>query len=343
MSVSVRPFGLTRDGLEVRAFTIANDDGVCCTLLDYGATVQSLCVPNRDGGLTDVVLGYDTVAEYEGHGAYLGATIGRVGNRIGGARFALNGKEHRLFDNDNGNCLHGGQKGFDKYVWAAETAGDCAVRFSRLSADGEENFPGNLEVSVCFSLPRRGACLDIRYEAVSDADTLFAPTNHSYFDLSGCGRAMEQTLTIHAERFLALGAGTLPTGEVLPVRGTAFDFTAPKPVGRDLGADEEQLRLGGGYDHNFCLAGPFAAELWSDVSGIRMRLITDMPGVQLYTANFLGTQMGKGGREMRDRGAVCLETQLWPNAMNCWGFPSPVVRKGQRVRSSTRYQFDLLP
>ena len=342
MSVSVRPFGFTREGEEVRAFTIENDLGASCTLLDYGATVQSLLVPNRDGGLTDVVLGFDTVAGYENQGAFIGATIGRVGNRLGGARFSLNGREHVLFDNDNGSCLHGGKKGFDKYVWAAEIAGDYAVRFSRLSPDGEENFPGNLEVSVTFRLIPERAELRIDYDAISDADTLFAPTNHSYFDLSGCGRAMEQQLRINADRYLLLGPGTLPTGKTALVYDTAFDFTQFKPVGRDIGADEEQLRLGGGYDHNFCLSGPFAAELKSEVTGIRMQVFTDMPGVQLYTANFLGTQIGKGGREMQNRGALCLETQLWPNAMNCWGFPSPVVRKGQPVHSGTVYSFELI-
>ena len=342
MSVSVRPFGFTREGEEVRSYTIENDVGASCTLLDYGATVQSLLVPNRDGGLTDVVLGFDTVAGYENQAAFIGATIGRVGNRIGGARFSLNGREHVLFDNDNGSCLHGGKKGFDKYVWAAEIAGDCAVRFSRLSPDGEENFPGNLEVSVTFRLIPERAELRIDYDAVSDADTLFAPTNHSYFDLSGCGRAMEQQLRINADRYLLLGPGTLPTGKTALVYDTAFDFTQFKPVGRDIDAGEEQLRLGGGYDHNFCLSGPFAAELKSEVTGICMQVFTDMPGVQLYTANFLGTLIGKGGREMQNRGALCLETQLWPNAMNCWGFPSPVVRKGQPVHSGTVYSFELI-
>ena len=342
MSVSVRPFGFTREGEEVRSYTIENDVGASCTLLDYGATVQSLLVPNRDGGLTDVVLGFDTVAGYENQAAFIGATIGRVGNRIGGARFSLNGREHVLFDNDNGNCLHGGKKGFDKYVWAAEIAGDYAVRFSRLSRDGEENFPGNLEVSVTFRLIPERAELRIDYDAVSDADTLFAPTNHSYFDLSGCGRAMEQQLRINADRYLLLGPGTLPTGKTSLVYDTAFDFTQFKPVGRDIDAGEEQLRLGGGYDHNFCLSGPFAAELKSEVTGICMQVFTDMPGVQLYTANFLGTLIGKGGREMQNRGALCLETQLWPNAMNCWGFPSPVVRKGQAVHSGTVYSFELI-
>ena len=215
------------------------------------------------------------------------------------------------------------------------------MRFSRLSPDGEENFPGNLEVSVTFRLIPGRAELRIDYDAVSDADTLFAPTNHSYFDLSGCGMAMEQQLRINADRYLLLGPGTLPTGKTALVYDTAFDFTQFKPVGRDIGADDEQLRLGGGYDHNFCLSGPFAAELKSEVTGICMQIFTDMPGVQLYTANFLGNQIGKGGREMQNRGAVCLETQLWPNAMNCWGFPSPVMRKGQPVHSGTVYSFEL--
>ncbi|MBR6352780.1 MAG: galactose-1-epimerase, partial [Oscillospiraceae bacterium] len=152
----------------------------------------------------------------------------------------------------------------------------------------------------------------------------------------------EQQLRINADRYLLLGPGTLPTGKTALVYDTAFDFTQFKPVGRDIGADEEQLRLGGGYDHNFCLSGPFAAELKSEVTGIRMQVFTDMPGVQLYTANFLGTQIGKGGREMQNRGALCLETQLWPNAMNCWGFPSPVMRKGQPVHSGTVYSFELI-
>ena len=174
---------------------------------------------------------------------------------------------------------------------------------------------------------------------MSDADTLVNLTNHSYFDLSGCGRAMEQTLCIHAERYLELGAGTLPTGQSANVSGTPFDFLSPKPVGRDLGEDDAQLRLGGGYDHNFCLSGHLAAEMESAVTGIRMEVFTTMPGLQLYTANFLGDQPGKGGRMMHDRCAVALETQLWPDAMNHWGFPSPVLRRGEKLISTTCYNF----
>ena len=340
MSVSVRPFGLTRRGEEVKAYTITNEIGASVTLLDYGATVQALLIPDKDDVLTDVVLGYDTVAEYEAGTAYLGATIGRVGNRLGGARFSLNGTEHRLADNAGGNCLHGGLRGFDKYVWQAEIADERAVRFFRLSPDGEEHFPGNLEVSVTFLLTDDCALI-ITYDAVSDADTLVNLTNHSYFDLSGCGKAMEQTLFLNAVSFLELGDGTLPTGRQLSIAGTPFDFRTPKQVGRDIDADDAQLRAGGGYDHNFCLSGPYAAMLESRATGIRMEVFTDLPGVQLYTANFLGSQTGKGGRRMHDRGAVCLETQLWPNAMNCWGFPSPVLRAGQHLSTTTTYQFSL--
>lgn len=339
MSVTVRPFGLTREGEEVRAYTIINEIGASVTLLDYGATVQALCVPNRAGGFTDVVLGYDTVNEYENGTAYVGATVGRFANRLGHARFSLNGREYLLAKNDGDNCLHGGLRGFDSFVWQAEILDDCAVRFSRLSRDGEENFPGNLTVSVTFRLTRTGCALSIAYEAVSDADTLMNLTNHSYFDLSGCGKAMEQTLQIHADRYLELGAGTLPTGHAALVGGTPFDFREPKPVGRDLGADDAQLSLGGGYDHNFCLSGHEAAVLESGVTGIRMQVVTDLPGMQLYTANFLGSQPGKGGRQMHDRCAVALETQLWPDAMNHWGFPSPVLRKGERLHSTTCYEF----
>lgn len=342
MSVTVRSFGSLSTGEEVHAYTITNDDGASCTLLDYGAIVQAACVPNRDGGLTDVVLGYDTAAEYEtGHG-HLGGMIGRVGNRIGGARFSLNGREYPLDKNNGEACLHGGFKSYDHCMWNAEITGDYAVRFTRLSPDGEQGFPGNLEVSVTYALTKKRADLRIDYNAVSDADTLFAPTNHSYFDLSGCGKAMEQTLWLNAPRYLEIKEGTLPNGNAAIVAGTPFDFTEAKPVGRDINADNEQLRLGGGYDHNFCIVDPHAATLESAETGIRMETITSMPGVQLYSANGLGEQVGKGGVKTHDRGAVCLETQLWPDGLNHWGFPSPVLRKGEQAHSVTIYSFSVV-
>ncbi len=342
MSVSVKKFGITHAGEEVRAFTVTNDAGASCTLLDYGATVQALCVPNRNGDFTDVVLGFDTVDAYEKSTAFLGATIGRVANRIGGASFSLGGKEYRLAKNDGNNTLHGGPCGFDRRIWRAEAVDEYTVRFSRLSPDGEENFPGNLDVSVTFRLTRRGCTLNIIYDAVSDADTLVNLTNHSYFDLSGCGRAMEQTLLINAERYLELGEGTLPTGQAAFVGGTPFDFRQPKAVGRDIGMHDRQLELGGGYDHNFCLSGHHAAVLESPDTGIRMETFTSMPGMQLYSANFLGQQPGKGGVMTENRSAVCLETQLWPDAMNHWGFPSPVLRAGEHLHSVTSYDFSVV-
>ena len=342
MSVTVRPFGAISTGEEVKAYTITNDDGASCTVLDYGATIQALCVPNKDGGFTDVVLGYDTAAGYEnGHG-HLGGMIGRVGNRIGGARFSLNGKEYPLDKNNGEACLHGGFKSYDHYMWNAEIADDYSVRFTRLSPDGEQGFPGNLEVSVTYMLTKKAADLRIDYDAVSDMDTLFAPTNHSYFDLSGCGKAMEQVLWLNAPRYLEIKEGTLPTGQVSVVTGTPFDFTEAKPVGRDIDADDEQLRLGGGYDHNFCIIDPHAATLESAETGIRMDTITDMPGVQVYSGNFLGEQVGKGGVLTHDRGAVCLETQLWPDGLNHWGFPSPILRKGEHAHSVTIYSFSIV-
>lgn len=342
MSVTVRPFGFTREGEEVKAYTITNETGASCTLLDYGATVQALRVPDRDGGFTDVVLGFDNVEQYEDGTCYLGATIGRFGNRLGGAKFSLNGKEYVLAKNDGDNCLHGGKKGFDRCLWQAETVDEHAVRFTRLSGDGEEGFPGNLSVSVTFRLTGSGAGLDIVYDADTDTDTIVNLTNHSYFDLSGCGRAMEQTLYINADRYLELGEGTLPTGAIGLVGGTPFDFRAPKPVGRDIDADDEQLRLGAGYDHNYCLAGPHAATLESAETGIRMEVVTDLPGMQLYSGNFITEAPGKGGRMMHRRGAICLETQLWPDAMNHWGFPSPVLRAGEHLHSVTAYSFGLI-
>lgn len=341
MSESIFFFGKTKTGEDVSAFRIVNACGASAVITEYGATVQSLCVPNASGGFTDVVLGYDTVGEYEDNGGFVGATIGRVGNRIGGARFSLGGREYTLDANDGANTLHGGSRGFDRRLWKGELLSASSVRFSRLSPDGEEGFPGNLQVSVTFTLD--DACeLHICYDTLSDADTPVSLTNHSYFDLSGCGRAMEQELQVFAERFLELGEGTLPTGRMLSVAGTPFDFRNMKPVGRDIDADDAQLRAGLGYDHNFCLSGPHAAVLQSRYSGIRMDVFTDMPGMQVYSGNCFDPRNGKSGSFYQKRGAVCLETQIYPNAMSCYAFPSPVLRAGIPLHSETSYRFGIL-
>ena len=337
MAVSSFPFGVTADGRAVTAYKIVNAAGASLTVLDYGVTVQALCVPNKQGGFTDVVLGYDTVAEYETSSGYLGATIGRVGNRIGGAKFSLGGVEYALAKNNGANHLHGGLKGFDKYVWDAQP-GENAVQFSRLSPDGEEGYPGSLTVSVTVALTDEPA-LVLTYDAVTDKDTLVSLTNHTYYNLSGGGSVLEHQLQVFAERFCENDAGCLPTGRLLQVEGTPFDFRQPKPIGRDIGADCEQLRRGKGYDHNFVLSGRKAAVLYSAQSGVEMTVETDLPGMQVYAACCLGERPGKGGRPMGPNGAVCLETQLFPNGMNCWGFPSPVLRAGAKMHTETVFRF----
>lgn len=341
MRASVIPFGTLRDGTAVSAARLEDASGACVTILDYGATVQSLRVPVPGGEPVDVVLGYDDAAGYEAGHDYLGATVGRVCNRIGGARFSLGGREYPLAKNDGENHLHGGVRGFDKRIWSM-TAADGAVVCELLSPDDEEGYPGNLRVRVTFALSPDGS-LRISYDAESDADTIVNLTNHSYFNLDGGGSVLEHWLRIFAERICENDAACLPTGRLLDVRDTPFDFRAGKSIGADIGADHEQLRRGGGYDHNFCLSGKGAAILRGARSGIEMTVETDMPGMQLYTANFLGEQKGKGGAAMGPRGAVCLETQLYPNAMECYGFPSPVLRAGKRLHSETAYLFSAAP
>ena len=339
MSVTTFPFGSLSDGAAVTAARIENASGASVTLLDYGAAIQSIRVPDRSGKLVEVVLGFDTAAEYETGRGHLGGTIGRVGNRIGGAKFSLNGKTYELAKNNGENHLHGGVRGFDRYVWDM-TVEDGSVVFERLSPDGEEGYPGALRVKVAYTLTSDNA-LRIVYDADTDADTLFNPTNHSYFNLNGGGSILEHKLQVFAERFCETDAGCLPTGKLLGVGGTPFDFREGKAIGADIDADDEQLRRGNGYDHNFCLGGRRAAVVTGDKTGIVMTVETDMPGVHIYSANGLRRQAGHGGAMMGPREAVCLETQLWPNGMLCYGFPSPVLRKEQHMRSETVYAFSV--
>ena len=298
-------FGITALGETVESWTLKNEF-LTAEVLTYGATLRRLVF----GGV-DVVLGYDTLAEYERNDGYVGATVGRVCNRIGGASFGLNGKTYPLAKNDGENHLHGGARGFDKYIWAAESLED-------------------------------GESLRIEYEAESDADTLCSLTNHSYFNLNGGGTAMAHTLALAAERYLETSPGCLPTGRVLPVAGTPFDFRAAKAVGRDIDTAAEQLRLVNGYDHHFCVDGAGlrrAAVLRGDSSGIAMTMDTTSPGVQLYTANWLSRRGGKNGAVYEPRCAVCLEPQFPPDAVHHPGFPQPLLRRGEVYRHCTVYSF----
>ena len=342
MKFGTRPFGTTKDGKTVTAFTIENDGGMRAEILDYGCTVRSLLVPDCMGRTVDVVLGYNTVAEYEENGGYLGAVVGRVGNRIGGGRFSLGGKEYTLAVNDRGNHLHGGLCGFDKRMWQGKRNGDELV-FSLFSPDGEEGYPGNLSATVRYRLDENNT-LRITYDAVSDRDTPVNLTNHAYFNLAGGGTVLGHELQIPADRFLEADENCLPTGRMMPVGDTPFDFRESKEIGRDISEDCEQLRRGNGYDHNFCLAGKgewkLAAVLFCRETGIRMTCMTTQPGVQFYSANGLSEREGKKGR-MGVRQGICLETQVWPDAIHHADFPSCVLRAGEELHTQTAYQFSI--
>lgn len=338
-SISSFPFGRTADGHEVTAWQIQNGP-MCATFIDYGATVQALTVPDKTGAPVDVVLGYRTVKEYEGNSGFAGATIGRFANRIGKAEFSLGGKCYQLEKNDGDNQLHGGLKGFDKQLWHGAATADNTVTFTRLSPDGEENYPANLTVSVSYTLTEDA--LVICYDADTDADTIVNLTNHSYFNLNGGGSVLAHQLQVSAHQITENDESCLPTGRFLPVEGTPFDFRQPKPIGCDIDGNHVQLCYGKGYDHNFVLTGAHnAAVLWSEQSGICMTTHTDMPGVQIYSANNLDPRPNKDGTIWAYRQALCLETQLFPNAMRCYGFPSPVLRAGQHLHSKTAYVFSL--
>ena len=326
-----RPFGVTADGGAAEAWTLRNEY-LTAEVLTYGATLRRLVFRG-----VDVVLGYDTLAAYEGGDGFVGASVGRVCNRIGGASFSLNGRTFPLAKNDGENHLHGGARGFDKRLWAAEPLPD-GVRLHRLSPDGEEGYPGALSVSVTYRLA--GASLRVEYEAESDADTLCSLTNHSYFNLNGGGTALGHTLTLRAETYLETSPGCLPTGRALPVAGTSFDFRTAKAVGRDIEAPERQLQLVNGYDHHFCVDGTGlrrAAVLRGDSSGITLTLDTTSPGLQLYTANWLSHRAGKDGAVYEPRCAVCLEPQFPPDAVHHPALPQPLLQKGQIYRHCTVY------
>ena len=332
MEKTCRAFGVTTGGEPAESWTLKNEF-LTAEVLTYGAALRRLVF----GGV-DVVLGYDTLSEYERNDGCFGATVGRVCNRIGGASFALKGKTYLLAKNDGENHLHGGTQGFDKHIWTAELLED-GVRLHRISRDGEEGYPGTLTISVAYRLS--GASLRVEYEAESDADTLCSLTNHSYFNLNGGGTAMDHTLALAAEAYLETSPGCLPTGRELPVAGTPFDFRTAKTVGRDIDAPAEQLRLVNGYDHHFCVDGGLrrAAVLRGDRSGITMTVDTTSPGVQLYTANWLFRRSGKSGAVYGPRCAVCLEPQFPPDAVHHPGFPQPLLRKGEVYRHCTVYTF----
>ena len=338
VKITAIPWGCSIFGEAVTLRRVESDT-LSFEVLDYGATLRSLRIKDAHGAWADVVLGYDSLAEYEQNDGYLGAVVGRVCNRIAGAEFELDGNRYPLYQNDGVNHLHGGKRGFDKYVWAVEELPD-GLRLTRTSPDGEEGYPGTMRASVTYRVD--GVSLRLDYEAESDRDTLCNLTNHSYFNLNGGGSALGHTLQIFADAVTERTPGLIPTGVLAPVAGTKFDFSAPKPLCRDLpGTDAGSLHTDG-YDDNFCLSGTGlreAAVLTGDRSGIIMTVLTTTPGMQLYTANFLSPRTGKGGAQYQEGGAVCLETQFYPDAIHHANFPSPVLRAGSVYRETTILRF----
>jgi aldose 1-epimerase len=347
--VKTSVFGKLADGREAHLYTLSNTSGMQVDITDFGATVVSIKVPDRHGNIADVILGYDTLDGYVTDKPYFGATVGRYGNRIANAAFSLDGKTFTLAKNSGENSLHGGIHGFNKALWSANSITPHApsVTLNYLSKDGEEGFPGNLSVTVTFTLTNSNE-LKIAYAATTDQKTVVNLTNHSYFNLAGSGSILDHQLTLHASRFNPVNAFMIPTGELRPVDGTPFDFRQPKSIGARIDQDDEQLRLGNGYDHNFVLDSSghetpsLAATVYDPASGRVLDVLTTEPGLQLYTANFLdGTIHGKGGAGYPRRSAFCLETQHFPDSPNHPGFPSTTLAPGAKYRSVTIYKFSV--
>jgi aldose 1-epimerase len=325
-------------------FTLENGRGMVARLGAYGARLLSLAVPDRAGTPVPVVLGFATHAEYLADDGFLGASIGRVANRIAGGRFTLEGRPYQVPPNNGPNALHGGPQGFDKAVWQAAPEGRDALTFTHPSPDGDQGFPGALRAAVRYRL--EADALSLEYRAECDRTTVVNLTNHSYFNLAGEGATiLDHVLTIPAEHFTPVDATLIPTGELRPVAGTPFDFRSPTRIGARIDAPDPQLRIAGGYDHNFVLPEAPGLRLAARLeapggSGLAMEVLTTEPGLQFYSGNFLdGSRRGRGGAPLRHRGGLCLETQHFPDAPNQPGFPSVVLRPGQVFRSRTLYRF----
>lgn len=338
-------FGRTSDGKEVNRYFIENENGMSFAAIEFGAVLQSVCVKNKNGNIADVVLGYDSVAGYENDDTYLGAVVGRYANRIGKAKFYLNGIVYKLDANDGENHLHGGFDGYDKRVWNSRVISDNSVVFELTSADMDQGYPGNMDIKVQYTLTDDDE-LVIDYYGKSDKATICNLTNHSYFNLGGhdSGTAAGQLVWIDADYYTEADANSITTGRILPVKGTPMDFTAETVIGERIDNDFDQLNFGHGYDHNWVLKNnrSFAkvASLRDTGSGRYMEVYTDLPGVQFYSGNFLkGAIAGKNGTRYLKRSGVCFETQYFPDSINKPDFPQPVLKAEEEYRTTTMYKF----
>lgn len=350
--VEKKPFGKLADGREVYEYTLSNTNGVKAKIINYGATVVSLEVPDRNGKFSDVVLGYDNIEGYVADKSYFGAIIGRYGNRIGKGKFKLDGKEYQLSINNGENQLHGGTEGFNKKLWTVDATDESnlgpSITLSYVSKDGEEGYPGTVKLTVNYQLTNLNE-LKINYTGTTDKTTILNPTHHSYFNLTGDPNKtiLDEELWIDADKFTPVDKGLITTGELADVKGTPMDFRKPTKVGARINDDYEQLKLGRGYDHNFVLNKhqeliPKVASVYDSSSGRFMEMWTDQPGVQFYTGNFLdGTVMGKNGIKYQFRTGLCLEAQHFPDSPNKPNFPSVVIKPGQVYRQTTIYKFSV--
>ena len=344
--VTVKPFGKT-DGKIVELYTLTNKNGMRVSIMTYGATIVDLLTPDRNGKLADIALGFDTFKPYPTKSPYFGCIVGRYANRIAEGRFSLEGKTYQLAKNDGPNHLHGGIKGFDKQVWNGEVikGSQPSVRFTMHSPDGQEGYPGNLDVAVTYTLTDTNE-LRISYEATTDKPTVINLTNHTYFNLAGAGNGsiLDHQLKINADRFTPVNRTLIPTGELKSVEGTVMDFRKPTAIGKRI------KEVGGkpvGYDHNYVLKGKsplachaIAAEVSDPKSGRVMTTTTDQPGIQFYSGNFLdGSIRGKGGMVYNQYDGFCLETQHFPDSPNEPKFPSTVLKPGEKYRTTTMYIF----
>jgi len=339
-------FGKLPDGTPVDQYTLNGSDGAFCKIITYGGIVTELHVPDKSGQLADVVLGFDDLAGYLSPQPYFGALCGRYANRIAKGKFTLDGKSFSLAINNGPNALHGGLKGFDKVVWRA-TSGEfqegATLKLEYTSADGEEGYPGKLKMTVVYTFTEKND-LRIDYSATTDQATIINLTNHSYFNLAGAGSGdvFGHELMLAAKNFTPTDDTLIPTGEIKAVKDTPFDFTSAKPIGKDIAQLYSQPHKG--YDHNFVLDSQnksltLAARVTEPKSGRVMEVLTTEPGVQLYTANFLGDTKGKAGKTYKQYGALCLETQHYPDSVNHSNFPSVVLRPGVEYRTTTIYRF----
>ncbi len=350
-----KSFGKLPDGREAHLYTLQNAKGLRADITNYGGTVVSLFVPDRDGKLADVSLGFDDVAKYAAKSPYFGALIGRYGNRIAHGKFTLDGKTYQLPLNDHPGdikcSLHGGDKGFDKVLWEARQTtidGNPALVLTYVAKDGEMGYPGNLTAEVTYTVTDKNE-LRIDYKATTDKATPVNLTNHTYFNLNGEGNGtiLDHVLMIRAKKTTPVNAGLIPTGKLAKVKGTPFDFTKPTAIGARIDQQDEQLKFGGGYDHNWALDNQsgkleLAATLHEPKSGRFMEILTTEPGLQFYSGNFLdGTLTGRSGKTYPYRSGLCLETQHYPDSPNHPNFPNTILKPGETYRSTTIHRFSV--